>query len=155
MKSKYTTLLVVALATILASCGNNNKGDLPNNGDYAPVISENKKTVEYGIYPQSHVNDATIISELEKLTTDSNGYCFYNNTYYTSVIASTYFATTEYKFADSTSIVSGTKYWFRCDKIVWDVVENKGNTYTLISKQLLDVKNFYNDYSDRTINNKR
>ncbi len=118
-----------------------------------PQLSEDGKTIYYGLYPQTHVNNQNIINALNLLeTTNINGWYLYNGEYYTKEKATLYY-NESYTFGDGTNIVNGEEYWFKCEIISWKVLENKDGTYSLISSLLLDVQNYYTDYSNRTINN--
>ncbi len=116
----------------------------------APVFSQDGKTVQYGIYPQTHVGDAALVAILETLTpTDVNGWYLYEGVYYAKVTAEVY--STKYKFDDGTPIVGGETYWFRCDPITWHVLKHADGRYVLMSAYLLDTSLFYGNYQNRTI----
>ncbi len=109
-----------------------------------PVRNGNKVT--YGLYPQTHVNDAELISELNKLTVKySNGWYFYNNSYYAKATANTF--EDWYYFEDGTTITNGTTYWFKCEPISWDIVRDHGNSYNynLLTTKKIDAHR-YNEY---------
>ena len=117
-----------------------------------PVISADNKTVEYGFYPQTHVKEANVVTELEKLSPiNSKGWVMYNDEYYARATANVY-NNESYVFADGVSITNGNEYWFKCETIKWTITSNENNKYTLVANSLLDAHNFYKDYSYRTIN---
>lgn len=117
-----------------------------------PVISQDNKTVQYGFYPQSHVNDESLISELKNLTpSETNGWFFYKGTYYTKEVAKVY-NNENYTFNNGIQIINGNEYWFKCEPITWEILSNNDGTYFLLSSLLLDNQAFYQDFSDRTIN---
>lgn len=119
------------------------------NGE-TPRLSEDGKTITYGLYPQKNVNDETLIAALDKLTTtESNGWYLYNNDYYAKLSATPY--NTDYKFDNGTAIVSGTTYWFKCEPITWNVLSNNDGEYYILSSVLLDAHCYYNSTSWRTI----
>lgn len=117
-----------------------------------PVITEN--TVTYGIYPQKNVNDPSLISALNELTTpETNGYYFHENAYYAKVSAT---VELDCHFDNGTQIVDGTTYWFKCEPISWtiltdDYVDADSNHlgYYLLSDVLLDINCYYPDTEDR------
>ena len=116
-----------------------------------PVFSQDKKVVEYGFYPQNYVSDETLISKLNRLEKElENGWFVYENKYYAKITANT-FNGISYNFDDGKPIKNGNIYWFECSPIKWNVLENKNGTYTLLSSLLIDVHNYHNDYSNRTI----
>lgn len=117
-----------------------------------PVVTEN--TLTYGLYPQTNVNDESLITELDDLTTpETNGYYFYKNAYYAKISATPY--ANNYVFDNGTAIVSGTTYWFKCKPISWtiltnDYVDADGNHlgYYLLSDVLLDAHRYNEEYDD-------
>ncbi len=119
-----------------------------------PILSEDGKTLTYGLYPQKNVNDSTLVSALNALTTpESNGWYLYNNDYYAKVSATPY--NSSYKFDNGTTIVSGTTYWFKCEPITWNVLSSTNGEYYILSSVLLDAHcYYYNSTSNRTIGGK-
>ncbi len=118
-----------------------------------PTLSEDGKTITYGLYPQTNVNDETLISALNELSTpESNGWYLYNDEYYAKVSATPY--DSSYKFNNGTTIERGTTYWFKCEPIVWDVLSNNDGEYYILSSVLLDAHCYYSSSSSRTIDGK-
>lgn len=116
----------------------------------SPVLSEDKKTLTYGLYPQTNVNDSELVSTLNGLTTpESNGWYLYEDDYYAKVSATP--DSSIYTFDNGTTIVSGTTYWFKCEPITWNVIKNNNGEYYIVSSVLLDVHRYYNSTSSRTI----
>ena len=117
-----------------------------------PVLSEDKQTVLYGLYPQTHVSDNTLIEKLENLEPSSvNGWCFYEGDYYCNEVANV-FKGESYTFDNGDAIVNGATYWFKCEPISWDILTNDGVTYYLVTTKLLDTQSFYNNYNNRNEN---
>lgn len=116
-----------------------------------PVVTG--KTVTYGLYPQTNVDDSTLISALNALTTPgANGYYLYENAYYAKVSASPY--EDYYEFDNGTTIVSGTTYWFKCEPITWNVLSNNNDEYYILSSVLLDAYRYdidSNNYANSKI----
>lgn len=117
-----------------------------------PMVSKDGKTITYGLYPQTNVNDETIINALNELTTpESNGWYLYNNDYYAKLSASPF--DSAYKFDNGITIVNGETYWFKCEPIVWNILSNNDGEYYALSSVLLDAQSYYHDKSEqRTIN---
>ena len=120
-----------------------------------PVISEDGKTITYGLYPQKNVNDSTLVSALKALTTpESNGRYLYEGEYYAKFKATPYDSDT--KFDNGTTIVSGATYWFKCEPINWNVLSNTNGEYYILSSVLLDAQCYYDlVIMTRTINGKK
>ncbi len=119
-----------------------------------PTLSEDKKTIKYGYYPQTHVNDESLISALNLLEpTEVNGWYFYENNYYCKETAKV-FNNEQYTFDDKTTIQDKAEYWFLCEPITWNILKQDRNNYLLLSSMLLDTHEYYTDYETRTINNK-
>lgn len=115
----------------------------------APIISDDNKTVEYGLYPQAHVKDNELIACLNTLTeSDDNGWYLYDGNYYVKETSNVYNNET-YNFDDKTAITNNTEYWFKCEKIVWNVLSIESGVITLLSNKLLDAHNFYSNYDVR------
>lgn len=109
-----------------------------------PNLSDDEKTITYGLYPQTNVSNSSLISALNKLTTpESNGWYLYEDEYYAKVSATPY--STDYTFDNGRTIASGTKYWFKCEPITWNVLSNNDGEYYILSSVLLDAHR-YNEY---------
>lgn len=118
-----------------------------------PVLSSDGKYVEYGFYPQTHVNNESLIAELEQLTPSINNWVLYENEFYVKEKAKVY-NNENYIFSNGTEIVQGNEYWFKCEPIKWNVLEVNDGKYRLLSEMLLDTSVFYKDYNDRIIDDK-
>ena len=115
-----------------------------------PFISDDGKTITYGLYPQTNVNNSSLVSALNALTTpESNGWYLFESGYYAKVSAKPYMSPV--KFDNGTTIVRGTTYWFKCEPIVWNVLCNNSGEYYIVSSVLLDAHCYYNSTSTRTI----
>lgn len=115
-----------------------------------PFVSADGKTITYGLYPQTNVNDSSLISTLNALSaTESNGWYLYDNEYYAKVEAKQ--NNTNLFFDNGTNIVKGQTYWFKCEPIVWNVLSNSSGEYYIVSSVLLDTYCYHNSTSTRTI----
>lgn len=115
----------------------------------SPKLSDDGKTVTYGIYPQTNVDDSSIVSALDALTTtETNGWYLYNNNYYAKLDAT---PRGECTFGNGKAITSGETYWFKCEPIVWKVLSNNDGNYYVLSNVLLDVHDYYGSNSSRNI----
>ena len=118
-----------------------------------PMFSAKNKTVTYGLYPQTVVDDSSLVDALNALTTpESNGWYLYNDEYYAKVAAKPY--DSSYKFDNGTTIVKKTTYWFKCEPIVWNVLSNSNGKRYILSSVLLDAHCYHNSQSSRTIDGK-
>ncbi len=115
-----------------------------------PFVSTDGKTITYGLYPQTNVNDSSLVSTLDALISPkSNGWYLYEGDYYAKASATPYYRS--YKFDNGSTISAGTTYWFKCEPIVWNVLSNSSGEYYVVSSVLLDAHYYHNSYSDRTI----
>ena len=118
-----------------------------------PILSGDGKTITYGLYPQKNVNDSTLVSALNALTTpESNGWYLYDDEYYAKLSATPY--NSGYTFDNGTTIASGTTYWFKCEPITWKVLSNNNGEYYILSSVLLDAHiydNGSNNYANSEI----
>ena len=117
-----------------------------------PKISEDGKTVTYGLYPQTHISDSALLAALDALDDSAkgaNGWYLYDGEYYAKASAKT--DDSSYKFNDETRIVRGRTYWFKCEPIKWDVLSQSDSEYYILSDVLLDAHRYHNSTSSRTI----
>ena len=106
-----------------------------------PTISGDGKTITYGLYPQTFVDDSSLVSVLDSLTTqETNGWYLYDNNYYAKVSASPY--KSGYKFDKNISITKGRTYWFKCEPIVWNILSYSNGEYYILSSVLLDAQGY-------------
>lgn len=116
-----------------------------------PIVSSDGKTIKYGLYPQTNVNDESLVASLNSLTaTDkSNGWYLFDGGYYAKLVATP--RTDKYKFDNGTLIVKGTTYWFKCEPIVWNVLSNNNGECYILSSASLDTGKYFSFPSNRTI----
>ena len=115
------------------------------NGD-----GETGDTITYGIYPRTVITDEELVSNLNNDAKEqTNGWFLYRGEYYAKVSATP--NSSSYKFDNGTTISSGTTYWFKCEPIVWNVLNNNNGEYYIVSSVLLDAHCYYNSTSTRTI----
>ncbi len=108
-------------------------------------------SILYGLYPQSYISDAGVVTALNALApSEVNGWYLYNGEYYAKEKAEVY-SGEKYTFDDGTEIVSGTEYWFKCQPIEWKVLTEKDGGYYLLSSMLLDAGAYYSSYESRSI----
>ena len=118
-----------------------------------PTFNAESNTVTYGLYPQTHVSDEDLISSLNELTdAESNGWYLYDGSYYAKKAANP--CSSSYEFDDGATIVKGTEYWFRCERIEWKILSSSDGTHSLVSSKLLDAHRYHSSTSSRTIDGK-
>lgn len=108
-----------------------------------PVISNDHKTLTYGIYPQTVISDANLINRLNSLDEpEYNGWYKYENKYYAK-------ATAQYskKLSNGVTTTIGERYWFACEKINWTIISNSNNKYTVLCDVLYN--GTYNELNDK------
>ena len=108
------------------------------------VTINNIKYYYLGEYPQSRVTDQKIISLLNKEVPDYRNYCELNGEYYAKV---TYNKNNTIYFNDGTKLVKGDTYYFKIEKVLWRVVDEKNNI--LVSEYVLDALPFYDSTIER------
>jgi len=115
-----------------------------------PVINDSKVT--FGLYPTSHVSDAKLIEELVKIEPeDDEDYFYYDNEYYVKDTAHTY--GDSYTFLDGSKVENDKTYFFKCEKITWNLVANDTSSYTLDCSSILynhiyDISTYFYKQSD-------
>ncbi|MCQ2743038.1 MAG: DUF6273 domain-containing protein [Bacilli bacterium] len=121
-------------------------GDLPGE---KPIISEDGKTITYGLYPNKHINDASLISSLETSSAQiANGWFMYEGNFYAKETARLY-NSESYQFDDGTQINEGELYWYTVEPIVWNVMKSESGVYSLMTASIVDAHDFYHGYSPR------
>ena len=117
---------------------------------YEYFTIDNMTYVYYGTYPQTVVDDSSLISSLNSLTsTNANGYYEFEGKEYAKVVATPYLSV--YKFINGSTIQSGQTYYFKVEPIKWRVLEEADGTYTLLSEYIIDKQVFYTSRDNRTI----
>ena len=121
-----------------------------------PFLSKDEKTIIYGLYPKKNVNNSSLISALNALTKpESNGWYFYEDEYYAKAISENLYDPStpgKYTFDNGNSITIGELYWFKCEPIVWRVINHNDDGYFVISRDLVDGCCYYHDHNEiRTI----
>ena len=151
-----TLLLIGSLSLLLSGCflkGKSGSNELPGPTDDHPSFSSDGKSCTYGYYPQSVVNDVSVISELDKLKAPTNGgWYLYNGDYYVKINATPWGSLMP--FNNGELIVNGKEYWFKCEPITWKVLELKNGRYFILSEKLLEPVTFYSSLENRTIGGK-
>ena len=114
-----------------------------------PLLLDNNQC-SYGLYPQDNVDDPSLISSLNGLTTpEPNGWFYYNGNYYVKLTASPF--RDSCKFNNDIAINAGATYWFKCSPIIWNILRSNGNKHHLVSNDLVDVR-FYSNFLDSNHN---
>ena len=119
-----------------------------------PTLTSDGKKITYGLYPQTNVNDDSLISALNNLAEpESNGWYLFDGDYYAKTSASPY--ETSYIFNNGTTISSGTTYWFKCEPIIWNVLNNDNGDYLVVSSIILDASCYYHSSQNRYIDDEQ
>ena len=142
-----------------ANCGGHKYEVLPKievgNGEIYEI--DGVKYVNYGSYPQTHVGDAALVTELNKLTTkNSRGYYEYNGKEYAKIKTKPdQYGSTIYTYSDGSTVNRNVVEWFKVEPIKWRIIsENTDGSYQLYSEYILDAISYYDDYYVRKINEK-
>jgi uncharacterized repeat protein (TIGR02543 family) len=117
---------------------------------YEYFTIDNMTYVYYGTYPQTVVDDSSLISSLNSLTsTNANGYYEFEGEEYAKVLAHPF--GNGYKFINGSTIQSHQTYYFKVEPIKWRVLEEADGTYTLLSEYIIDKQVFNASLENRTI----
>mgnify|MGYP003571312017 CR=1 FL=1 len=114
----------------------------------------------FGSYPQHEITDQNIVSQLEKLKENSQGYIEYRNRLFVKF-------TVEYNFQhvsqgqegdevfyETTGFWPNTTHYFIVEPICWLVLKNDNGTLTLISEEILNSRQFNSHTETRVIDGK-
>lgn len=145
---KRFLMLLGVLTLTLTGCNNSEEGK--DKHSRVPVVDAETNTVQYGLYPQTHVSDETLIAELNELidTTKDNWY-HHKGEYYVWINAQP--TTKPYKFDDGETIETYKKYWFKCEPITWNILSNNDGVYYLLSSKLLDNRCYHSKEDQRMV----
>lgn len=130
-------------------------GSNTSSGGTEEVIE--RETMTFGIYPQSHISDESLIDVLKTLSPNSVGYYLYGGHYYYKSVAqkSIYGDGAAYHFDDGIQIVNGETYWYSCDPIEWMVFKNEDGKKLLFASKVLDCSSYstsgLNNYKDSNV----
>lgn len=92
-------------------------------GEYAPKFVEDGKFLYYGLYPLSHIKDASLCEAIsERGVPQPNGWFLYEGQYYANQFGNPSFEVSDPKFIDGERILRGKLYWFLCEPIRWRVL---------------------------------
>ena len=122
---------------------------------------EEMKECTFGLYPQSRVNDSSLITILDGLSvTNSHGYYEYGDEQYLKATSHYNGAESDagYYFDNNERINDATDYWFKVEPIQWDVINSDDEGYVLLSRIVLDYSSYgesntYSTSSMRTLLN--
>ena len=115
-----------------------------------PTISNDGKTVTYGLYPQTNVSDSEILAALNALESpERNDWYLYNGDYYAKAVAAPY--SDDLAFSNDSDIVSGSTYWFKCEPISWKVLNNTDGVCYLLSNIPVESLAYHHSTDERTI----
>lgn len=125
----------------------------PDNFGMSPRLSEDGSTLTYGLYPQSVVNDSSILDRLnnENLPT-KEGMSYLDGCLYAKKVTNPFSA--DSSFDDKSKISSAESYWFEYEPIEWNVLKASKGIYTLVSSYLLDTRPYAetnNDYEESEV----
>ncbi len=118
-----------------------------------PLFSLDGKTLQLGLYPQTHINDENLINKLNCLddsSTNSNGWYLYNKEYYVKTLVS---PNVDYCWMSTHVLIHENEtHWFKCEPITWKVLKKNNKEFYVISSKILDIGCYCNTLEERTIN---
>lgn len=131
-----------------------------SDSDVIETFVPTMRFLEYGLYPQTVVDDEMVINNLDSLMPDNLGIYHYGNQYYYKINALFPFSeidmTSTYptSFSNNQPIESGATYYFKIEPIKWQVLQETNADYLLYSDIVLDTHSFdddSNNYKDSSI----
>ena len=144
MKEKWKLFATIIMVMHLVSCSS------PGANSTKSLLSEDGKTIAYGIYPQSNVDDQNLVSELNSLANpETNGWYLHKGEYYAKWTVDQLHPVFPVNwFNNGAPIVGGVTYWFKCEPIKWDVISNDNGKCFVMSRVLLDWHRYNESYSE-------
>lgn len=130
-----------------------------------PYFSDDLKTVTYGMYPKSVVDDHDIIEQLNQLE-DVPDYVIVelNRDYYLRKRVSIYDFSrlpdaegidVPKKFDNNEEMINNSFRWFKVEPITWDIIKYENNKFSLISHNLIEKGQVHTSSATRTIDGKK
>lgn len=130
-----------------------------------PCFSEDKKTVTYGMYPKNVVEDVELIAQLNQLDNpEEYGYYELDGDYYVRKNVKIFNFAKYYDIDDidvpmnyesGTKMIDGSSVWFKVEPIIWDVISSNGETYSLISNDLIESNVLHTSSTSRIIDGQK
>lgn len=118
-----------------------------------PLFDIEHGFISYGMFPQTVVNDADLITALSALEApEENGWYLYNDEYYAKLEDAHPNGDTV-PFGNGDIVVRGATYWFKVETIRWKVLKDDQylNSYFTVSEQILDRIAYHSSKDERTI----
>ncbi len=136
--------------TVSGNTSGSNGGGVYNYG--GSLVMNGEKVEDYiyfGSYPKTLEPDTSLISS----TQDSNGYYIGKDGISRfAKIESANPCDSSYVFNNGAQISSGSSYYFKVEPIKWKILEVKNGKALLLCEDIIDVHQFFNYSSERTIN---
>lgn len=102
-----------------------------------PSVNKEKTIIYYGMFPQTIVTDADLISSLNALqNSDEDKYLFAGNYYSPYCNENGITPTTQPKPA----LIAGDTYWYLWEPISWDVTSQGDNSFSVRTTKLLECR---------------
>ena len=148
--SSFSFLGIIAVVLGAIGIGNiaNNSRKTPEESTSYPltptVVGD---YVYYGLYPQTHVNDADTIFKLNSLIySPGSGWYELDGKYYAKKSATPYPQDTGYKYSDGTVIWRDKVDWFLCEPIKWRILSESNGEALVVSDLILDTHGYNEQY---------
>lgn len=101
-----------------------------------PMVSNDRKSFTYGIYPQTVVSDQQLIAMLDSIEeVDPSGWYKYNGRYYHKANAKH-----AAKMSNGATSAVGNRYWFVCERVTWDIISENNGSFHVLSRAMLPGK---------------
>lgn len=113
---------------------------------YTPHTGDGYLTFYFGEYPKTLKKDSVTITN-EK---DERGYYLgSDNMYYAKRVAD--IGAANIYFSSGEKIINGNTYYFRVEALRWKVLKTTNNQYMMITDDVIDIKQYHHDCSERVI----
>ena len=120
---------------------------ITNLNTLALTPSTNNEWVSYEYYSDNSTEDYMYFIDLD---TNNDSRSDYRGVYFTNYRPkkTTYMANESNSNIDDYSYLKETIYWFKYEKIEWDILKNSDGSMLLMSNLVLDSKEFYPDHNN-------
>lgn len=149
-------------ANNVADFNDNNNSNNPQDNDTGGNSGENQSHIDivlnddeltFGYYPQKHISDVDLITTLNGLSPNEQGYYEYSDKLYEK--CRSHYLVSHSKdnwFDDETKVMEDEDYYFSVEPLVWTLIEENEDGYLVISKDIIDVC-YYDDVYEDCSNN--
>lgn len=117
---------------------------IANDYRFIPRYNAGSSMINFGVYPQTVVEDSDTLDALRNVIPDSEGRIIYNGNNYVPLEGNPYSGA---KFDSESEIAAGTVYYFKVEPIKWNILSSNESNVSLVTNCIIDT-HVYDSRSD-------